>query len=103
MKIKVYAVYDSKTKVYAQPNFLINRGAAMRAWKDACNDPQTQFFKHPEDFTMFELGTWDDETGQFEMDQVPFSLGTAIQYKDQSILRSPSIQPSNILEGAHQQ
>jgi len=80
MKIAMYSVYDSKTNVFAQPNFLINRGAALRAWADACNDPQSNISKHPGDYTIFEIGTWDDETGTIEMHPAKISLGTAVEF-----------------------
>lgn len=83
MKIMLYSVYDSKAAVYGQPNFLLNRGTALRAWQDACNDAQSNVGKHPADFTMFEIGSWDDETGQITMHAAPISLGNALEFQRQ--------------------
>lgn len=80
MKMQVFSVFDSKTKVFSQPNFLVNKGAALRAWMDACNDPQSNISKHPEDFTFFHIGEYDDENGTFENLKTPESLGCAIQF-----------------------
>lgn len=81
MKIMIYSVYDSKTGVFGQPNFLINRGAALRAWQEAANDPQSNICKYPSDFTMFEIGYWEDETGTITMLDAKISLGTALEFK----------------------
>lgn len=81
MKLKMYAVYDSKVETYAQPFFLPTNGAAIRSWIGAVNDETTMFAKHPEDYTLFELGEYDDETGKTENLHTPKSLGTALEYK----------------------
>ena len=81
MKIMIYSVYDIKTKVFGQPNFMLNKGAALRAWQDAANDQQSNIGKHPADYTMFEIGEWDDETGQVKMHPTKINLGTALEFK----------------------
>lgn len=80
MKIAIFSVYDSKTKIFGQPNFLINKGAAIRAWSEAANDKQSNIGKHPADYTMFYIADWDDETGTITMRDVKENLGTAIEY-----------------------
>lgn len=75
------SVYDSKVKVWSQPHLFVNRGAMLRAWEEAANDPQSPFSKHPADFTMFVVGEWNDETGQAVMFHAQESLGTALQFK----------------------
>jgi len=77
---KVYTVYDSKTEAYLQPFFMASNGAALRAFIDAVNDPASAFGKHPEDFTLFELGTWDESTASLAMLATPVSLGVAITF-----------------------
>lgn len=81
MKIQVFSVYDSKTQVWGQPNFLLNKGAAMRAWGEAANDTQSNIGKHPADFTMFHIAEWDDETGTLTMLKAKENLGTALEFK----------------------
>lgn len=80
MKMQLFSVYDSKTKTYAQPNFLINKGAALRAWEEAANDKSMQIGKTPADFTLFHIGEFDDETGVITMANVKESLGCAIEF-----------------------
>lgn len=89
MKIHIYTVYDSKTGVYGQPNFMINRGAALRAWQEAANDPQSNIGKHPADFSMFEIGVWDDESGIITMHEAKINLGTALEFRKPEVPAHP--------------
>lgn len=58
-------IYDSAVEAYMRPFFVPAVGAAMRAFTDEVNNPQGDMFKHPEDYVLFELGEWDDQTGRF--------------------------------------
>lgn len=81
MKMVVGSVFDAKVQVWSQPFVMQNKGALTRAWEESCNDPQTQFFKHPTDFSMFIIGEWDDENGQIRMLESKHPIGTAIEFK----------------------
>lgn len=81
MKLKVYTVYDSKVGAYLQPFFMQSRGQAIRAFSDSVNDTSTQFYKHAEDFTLFEIGEYDDEKGAFSQEGAHVSLGVAQEFK----------------------
>lgn len=81
MKIKMFCVYDSKVEMFLQPFFMLARGEALRAWESTVNDPQTQFSRFPSDFTLFEIGEYDQATGSCEMWKAKVSLGTALEFK----------------------
>lgn len=83
MKLKMFAVYDQKAEAYMNPFVMQTKGQAIRAWSDTVNNDDTQFFKHPEDFTLFELAEYDDSTGAVTMHQAKVDLGNAIQYRKQ--------------------
>ena len=78
---KIFSVYDSKTEAYLPPFYTHSVGQAERSFKDACNDTNHEFHKHAEDFTLFQLGEFDDATGHFSMLKAPFSLGLAVQFR----------------------
>lgn len=79
MKLKVFAVFDSAVGAYMQPFFMQSKGQAIRAWQDTINDEKTQFHAHPSDFTLFELGEYDDQDGAFTNLPAKLSLGTALE------------------------
>lgn len=63
MVTKVFAVYDLKVLAHMQPFFSESIGGALRAFEDAVNDPQCPFNKHPGDYQLFEIGSFDNKTG----------------------------------------
>lgn len=82
MKHNLYTIYDVKAETYLFPLKLQNHAVALRELKRAVNDPQTQFFNHPEDFTLFFLGTFDDNTTWFELEDTKVPLATLLELKE---------------------
>lgn len=82
MKVKVFAIYDSKAEAYLPPFFMKSKGEAIRALTSHVNDPQHNFNKYAADFTLFELGSWDDSNTTFELHHTPHSLGILIEFKN---------------------
>ena len=76
----VCSIYDTKAKAYLQPFFTQNAGTGIRAFSDACNDSNSQFFAHPEDYILFHLAYFDDASGSFESLDTPVTLGAATEY-----------------------
>lgn len=60
---KVFGVYDLKAVAYLQPFFSCNAGSAVRAFGDAVGDGKSPLAVHPEDYQLFELGHFDDNSG----------------------------------------
>lgn len=67
MILVVCAVKDSATDTFGKPFFVHSLGQAMRSFKDEVmrSDPNNELFKHPDDFTLWSLCDFDDQTGQF--------------------------------------
>lgn len=63
MEMKVFAVFDIKAKAYMQPFFGGNAGSAMRAFGDEVVKDGSPIGRHPEDYQLFELGLFNDNTG----------------------------------------
>ena len=78
---KVFTVYDSKAEMYLAPFTVAARGQAVREFESACNDPKTMMCKHPSDFTLFEIGEFDDLKGTLKPYEAKVSIGTAIEFK----------------------
>jgi hypothetical protein len=77
---KIFTIYDSKAEAYLSPFFMSAKGQALRAFGDSVNDPNHQFNKHAEDFTLFELGEYDDLSASFNLYDTPVALGKAIEF-----------------------
>lgn len=66
MKLEIFAVYDSAVQAFMQPFFSPSKGAALRALTDAVNDPKHEYAKHSGDYSLFKLGSFDDNSGLFD-------------------------------------
>lgn len=71
----ICAVYDSAANAYGQPFFVPAVGLATRSFIDEVNReaPDNTVYVHPDDYTLFRIGAFDDETGQL-VPEKPTSL-----------------------------
>ena len=79
---KIFSVYDSAVGSYLTPFFAPSKGAALRSFRDAVNNRDHQFNKYAADYTLFELGEFDDNNGSVVMLSTPLSLGVALEFRD---------------------
>jgi len=77
---QVFSVHDSKADFYMTPIFFKTKGEALRAFSAIVNDASHHFNKYPEDFTMFHLGSYDDDKAKFELHLTPIPLGKALEF-----------------------
>ena len=63
MKTYAYCVYDRKSLIYNTPFFAVSDGAAVRSFRDLANDLSTTVGRHPGDFVLYRVGTFDDAIG----------------------------------------
>lgn len=80
MITKIFSIYDSKAENFNLPVYLQSTGLAIRTFSDSVLDPKSPFAKHPADYTLFELGTYDDQTSTFDIFPTPKSLHVAIEF-----------------------
>lgn len=64
MELKMYCVRDSKAEIYNNPFFSITHAEAERTFQSAVRDPKTKVGQYPEDFDLYYVGTYDDNTGK---------------------------------------
>lgn len=74
---QVIAVKDVKAGHYAKPVAVPTDAVGVRAFADAVNDSSSEYFKHPEDYEIWNIGTYDDNTGELVASQ-PRQLANAI-------------------------
>lgn len=63
MILKAYAIYDNKGLLYHAPFFLSTDGQAIRALSDLVQDNNTSVGRHPGDYVLYCIGTYDDQKG----------------------------------------
>lgn len=79
MIVKVYSVFDSKLASFGKPWYQLADAAAIREFSDSVNDsnPKNPWFNHPEDYSLFYLGEFDDAIGKLLPVKAPLNLVTA--------------------------
>lgn len=91
MLLKIFTVYDCKAEAYLPPFYLSAVGQALRHFADTANDASHPFGKHPADYTLFQIGQFDDQHASISMLEAKISLGTALEALD---LAPSEVQPS---------
>lgn len=86
MNYHVLSVYDRAAATYGRPLFAAAVGAAMRSFQDEVNRAaeDNPMYKHPEDFDLVQIGTFDDQSGRL----------AAIEPKVVAIGRQMSMSPA---------
>ena len=64
MQFNVYAVFDTASGIYDRPFVMQSDGQALRAFGDIAVDAEHPIGKHPEDYSLFRLGMFNDNTGE---------------------------------------
>ncbi len=64
MKLNAYTIYDVASGVYMRPFFSQADGQAIRGFKDIATDADHEIGKHPEDYTLYRIGAFNDTTGK---------------------------------------
>lgn len=63
MNLTLYSIKDIKAEAFNVPFAFTTQGQALRAFQDLANDKTTTVGQHPEDYRLFQVGVFDQETG----------------------------------------
>lgn len=99
MKINVYSVFDVKAAVYANPFYMPNDAVAVRGFVGAVNSPESMLYKHPEDYMLYRLGTFDDSIGLMTAENPPVCICTAASVKVNKVPKV--VDPELVSEKTH--
>lgn len=69
MILKAYSLFDNKALQYHPPFYASTDAAAIRAVRDLVDDPNTSVGRHPKDYTLYNVGQYDDSNGLFMAQQ----------------------------------
>lgn len=60
----MFSIYDKAIEAYMRPFMAQAEGQATRMFQDIVCDEQSDLFKHPEDYSLFKIGSFDDNNGE---------------------------------------
>ena len=67
MKLQMFSIYDTVSKLYARPFFDINESTAKRNLRAAIRDPKSGLAENINDYRLYHIGEFDDQTGEFSL------------------------------------
>ena len=68
--MKIYVIRDSKAQTCGT-NLMVfrNDGEAIRSVQQAMGNQETMLSKFPEDYALFSLGNYEEETGSIQLEE----------------------------------
>lgn len=87
MKYTVVSVRDTAANAYGRPIFTNSLGQAIRSFQDELNREAQDnvMFHHPEDFNLYHLAEFDEDTGQFTNLPQPMQIGIGNQLHNRTL------------------
>lgn len=64
MHLTACSIYDSVAEAWTRPMFVRSKGEAMRGFMDALQNPESDFSRHPEHYSLYAVGTFDEFSGE---------------------------------------
>lgn len=70
MELGCFTIWDKKAEAGVTPFFAANTAVAMRDFKSACNDVTHAFYRNPEDYSLWFVGTFDQGNKKLKAEDV---------------------------------
>lgn len=89
MILKVFSIHDGKINAFLKPFVDQHTGSALRGFEEACREPSSPFAKFPSDFVLYEVGTFNPETGELVNYSPKIQLATPRQFIKTPLTATP--------------
>ncbi len=96
MKVQIYAIFDTCSGIYEKPFFHTADDAVRREFQDVCTSADHPISKHPEHYSLWRLGNFDNLTGKIINEQNE-CLWQAVE----AISQAQTVNPQAQLDLAH--
>lgn len=76
----MFSIYDSKSETFDRPFFSTNTATALREFTHVARNPSSTINQFATDYTLFELGEFNQSTAEFTAHPSPkaLTLATAV-------------------------
>lgn len=78
--MKLVTVYDTKAQAHLGVHVARTTAEALRQFESSCKSPDSNFYKFPSDFILFELGEFDEVTGKLTPYDDKRSIATSAEF-----------------------
>lgn len=90
METKIFSVYDEASEAYMMPFYSWQNASAIRAVVQQMQDPQSMLSLHPKDFSLYHMGSFNDQDGKIDAISPPILIGRLTDYLELAISTSMS-------------
>lgn len=80
MTVLLFSVFDSAAKLFLPTFEARTIEEAIRRFRSTVNHAESNISKYPEDYTLFHLGEFNQESGELLSLPTPHSLGLAVTF-----------------------
>lgn len=98
--MRLYAVRDVKADAFGAPMSIATKGLALRSFSDACSRQDSDLYRYPEDYMLYEIGEYEPNTGTIIGHQLPQLVITASAIREQSrvarLVHEPELIPKEV-------
>jgi len=68
MKLNAYCIFDTAAGTYQRPFFMKSDQEAIRTFGDLAKMDDHPVGQHPEDYSLFRVGVFDDNNAKFQLE-----------------------------------
>lgn len=79
MELKVFSIRDAKGEIFNSPFFKKTLGEAERDFHQLCQDEKSMVAKYPDDYDLYYIGDYCDESGKMKPLDTPQHMVKAVQ------------------------
>lgn len=80
--MKMYTVHDAAAKAYLPPFTTPSERDALASFKQASEDTNSNICKFSSDFTLIEIGEFDERTNVLTAHKAPITIINAAKFKE---------------------
>ncbi|WNK13782.1 MAG: nonstructural protein [Microvirus sp.] len=64
--LQIVALFDQAVEAFGTPFFVPHIGSAVRSFTDEASNPESAIYKHPTDYSLYHIGTFDPASGALD-------------------------------------
>lgn len=84
MILQAFAIFDSAVGAFMEPFFAQTIEVAIRRFRSTVNHAESDMSRYPNDYSLFHVGSFEQESGMFQPLNTPHNLGLAIQFMEKT-------------------
>lgn len=91
-KLKMFSIRDGKGEIFHAPFYAKTHGEAERTFNENASNPESMIHKYPQDYDLYFVGEYDDQTGKLKAEDTPQHMIKAVNLPGLRQSKGPSVQ-----------